>query len=62
MLVSNKYLIGKKCFEKFIVYVNYSNRDIKPILVSLPRSSGSKKSLWFWLGEKHKNVFKKSYE
>ena len=44
ILISNKYCIGKKCFNYFIGYVNPSYDDVKALLIRLPKLDRSIKS------------------
>ena len=60
--VSNKNQIGKKCFGYFIVYVNHSFDDLKPLYIQLPKPNGTiysfkaVKYLTFMLKEKNEYV------
>ena len=41
ILVSYKYYIGEACWKYFIGYVNHFDDEIKPVLIKLPKLSGS---------------------
>ena len=43
ILVLYKYYIGEACWKYFIGYVNHFDDDIKPVLIKLPKLSGSVK-------------------
>ena len=44
-LLSSKYHFGRKNLKYYVGYVNHSNDSIKPLIIKLPKLSGSIKSL-----------------
>ena len=67
-LLLSKHYIGKKCFEYFIGYVNHSNDDKKPLLISLHKLNRFIKSfekvecMSVLLEEKHEDILNKYIE